>query len=78
MIKKVAATAMVGSIVALKFSHIIIGRVLVLAPDTKMVTTTSSSEVTMIAMHLLLLSFYSRQGNLKEGSYRCRPHRHGS
>ena len=46
MIKKVAATAMVGSIVALKFSHIIIGRVLVLAPDTKMVTTTSSSEVT--------------------------------
>ena len=46
MIKKVAATAMVGSIVARRFSHIIIGKVLVLAPDTKMVTTTSSSEVT--------------------------------
>ena len=46
MIKKVAATAMVGSMVARRFSHITIGKVLVSAPDTKIVTTTSSSEVT--------------------------------
>lgn len=46
MIKKVAATAMVGSMVARRFSHITIGSVLVSAPDTKIVTTTSSSEVT--------------------------------